>query len=242
MKTILPLLLFLTVGMVHANTRHDIEIKKFKFTPAEITIEKGDSIRWTNKEKRQYHSVWFEQLGEPEPDYFFPDEFYERTFDETGDFPYRCGPHPKMTGIVHVTPSGDDAQASEDGKDESADKPKAARSKTTDLKKQESSRDISPTRREEILYILKHDCGSCHGMTLLGGLGPALTPEALEKLTEEQIAATITNGRPGTPMPPWKPFFTEPETVWLAQQLKQGMKQKTPEQKTQGQEIKENKE
>lgn len=90
----------------YAATKHDIAINKFKFSPAEMTIEAGDTIRWTNKEKRQYHSVWFKQLGEPEPDYFFPDEFYEKTFDEIGEFPYLCGPHPRMTGIVHVTADG----------------------------------------------------------------------------------------------------------------------------------------
>lgn len=101
MKIFLSLLLFFLVSSTYA-TKHDIGIKKFKFSPAEITISVGDTIRWTNKEKRQYHSVWFEQLGEPEPDYFFPDEFFEKTFKEIGDFPYRCGPHPRMKGIVHV--------------------------------------------------------------------------------------------------------------------------------------------
>ena len=79
-----------------------VEIFKFKFIPQEITIKSGTTIRWTNKEKRQYHSVWFEKLGDEEPEYFFPDEFYERSFNKTGSFPYRCGPHPKMTGVVHV--------------------------------------------------------------------------------------------------------------------------------------------
>ena len=102
MKFILPFLFYFIASCSHAATTHDIDIFKFKFTPAEITIEAGDTIRWTNKEKRQYHSVWFEQLGEPEPQYFFPDEFFERTFTEVGDSPYRCGPHPKMKGIVHV--------------------------------------------------------------------------------------------------------------------------------------------
>jgi plastocyanin len=78
-------------------------IKDFKFIPQEITIKRGQTINWENREKRQYHSVWFEALGEEEPDYFFPDESYEREFKQTGSFPYRCGPHPKMTGTVHVT-------------------------------------------------------------------------------------------------------------------------------------------
>lgn len=102
MKYLLSLFLLSVITFTQAETKHDIEIIKYKFTPTEITIKAGDTIRWTNKEKRQYHSVWFEQLGEPEPDYFFPDEFFERTFKDIGDFPYRCGPHPKMTGMVHV--------------------------------------------------------------------------------------------------------------------------------------------
>ena len=102
MKTILPLLLCLLFNNSYADNKHDISIIKFKFSPAEITIEVGDTIRWTNKEKRQYHSVWFKQIGDPEPDYFFPDEFFERTFKEAGDFPYLCGPHPRMKGLVHV--------------------------------------------------------------------------------------------------------------------------------------------
>ena len=79
-------------------------IDKYKFIPQEITIKRGQTLRWENHEKRQYHSVWFEALGEDEPeDYLFPDDSYERKFNETGTFPYRCGPHPEMTGTVHVT-------------------------------------------------------------------------------------------------------------------------------------------
>jgi plastocyanin len=64
----------------------------------------GQTITWENREKRQYHSVWFEALGEAEPeDYLFPEDTYERSFDKSGTFPYRCGPHPEMTGTVTVT-------------------------------------------------------------------------------------------------------------------------------------------
>jgi plastocyanin len=80
-----------------------VTIKDFKFIPQEITIKRGQTIHWENREKRQYHSVWFEALGEEEPDYIFPDESYDREFKQTGSYPYRCGPHPRMTGTVHVT-------------------------------------------------------------------------------------------------------------------------------------------
>lgn len=79
-----------------------VEIIKYKFTPQEITVAPGTTVRWVNKEKRQYHSVWFKALNEVEPDYIFPDESYERKFETAGVFPYRCGPHPEMTGTVNV--------------------------------------------------------------------------------------------------------------------------------------------
>ena len=86
-----------------ADDQSTVIIKKFKFIPKEITIKRGETVQWINQEKRQYHSVWFEALGEEEPDdYLFPDDSYSRTFEETGSFPYRCGPHPEMTAIVHV--------------------------------------------------------------------------------------------------------------------------------------------
>ncbi|MCP4994869.1 MAG: cytochrome c [Gammaproteobacteria bacterium] len=84
--------------------------------------------------------------------------------------------------------------------------------------------EINEQRKDEILHLLRHDCGSCHGMRLEGGLGPALKPERFEKWSVDQLAATIIHGRPGTPMPPWRPFFSDEEVHWLATQLKQGVK------------------
>lgn len=80
----------------------EVNIKDFQFLPAEITVKAGSTVRWTNREKRQYHSVWFEERGDPEPDYFFPEEFVEYRFDQVGTFNYRCGPHPRMRGVVKV--------------------------------------------------------------------------------------------------------------------------------------------
>ncbi len=83
--------------------------------------------------------------------------------------------------------------------------------------------EVPEQRAAEIRHLLKHDCGSCHGMRLKGGLGPSLDPERLQALSAEQISATILYGRPGTPMPPWQPFLSEQEALWLAGQLKQGV-------------------
>lgn len=82
-----------------------ITVKDFHFEPAEITVKVGTTVRWENHEKRQYHNVYFEALGDKQSDYFFPDEVRERTFDKPGTYPYICEPHHeshKMKGVVHV--------------------------------------------------------------------------------------------------------------------------------------------
>jgi cytochrome c55X len=84
--------------------------------------------------------------------------------------------------------------------------------------------DISTERQDELMYLLKQDCGSCHGMTLKGGLGPALLPEALNGKPRDLLVTTILEGRAGTAMPPWKAMLTQDEAEWITVQLLQGVK------------------
>jgi len=77
-------------------------------------------------------------------------------------------------------------------------------------------------RRAELVNLVRQDCGACHGYTLKGGLGPSLLPEALAQRDVLVIESVILNGRPGTPMPPWRPFLSEAEAHWIAEQLKKG--------------------
>lgn len=82
----------------------------------------------------------------------------------------------------------------------------------------------SPTakRRTELIALVRQDCGSCHGMTLKGGLGPALLPDALKDKSAESLQATILQGRPGSAMPPWQRFLSEAEAAWIVAQLQKG--------------------
>ena len=58
------LLVFFSVSAVAGeDTELLIVIKDYKFIPQEITLKQGQTLRWENREKRQYHSVWFEALG-----------------------------------------------------------------------------------------------------------------------------------------------------------------------------------
>jgi cytochrome c55X len=85
-----------------------------------------------------------------------------------------------------------------------------------------------PARQAELLNMVRQDCGSCHGITLAGGLGLPLTPEALKGKSPEALVATILQGRAGTPMPPWNPFMTEAEAGWIVQMLMKGLPRDVP--------------
>lgn len=76
-------------------------------------------------------------------------------------------------------------------------------------------------RQAELRNLLVQDCGSCHGLTLAGGLGPPLRGQALAGKPPQYLAATILYGRPGSAMPPWRPFLSDAEAIWLANLLKQ---------------------
>jgi cytochrome c55X len=78
-------------------------------------------------------------------------------------------------------------------------------------------------RQQQLDDLLRHDCGACHGMTLKGGLGPSLRPEALAGKPVDYLVATILHGRAGTAMPPWRPFLTDREAAWLARRLREGL-------------------
>lgn len=77
-------------------------------------------------------------------------------------------------------------------------------------------------RQRELVRMVRQDCGSCHGMTLAGGLGPALTRAALADKPLESLAAVIEHGRPGTPMPPWRSMLRPGESRWIAERLLAG--------------------
>ncbi len=81
---------------------------------------------------------------------------------------------------------------------------------------------IPQARLAELEHMVVQDCGSCHGLTMKGGLGKPLTPEALAGADPEGLAAIILDGVPGTAMPPWRPLISEPEALWIANRLLKG--------------------
>jgi plastocyanin len=81
-----------TVDMVAGN----------KYDPAAVTIQKGQTVQWVNKDS-QVHDVKFQQ-GESSPNVMQANATWSRTFSDAGTFPYICTYHEAegMTGTVTV--------------------------------------------------------------------------------------------------------------------------------------------
>ena len=77
-------------------------------------------------------------------------------------------------------------------------------------------------RQAELLHMLRHDCGACHGLRLDGGLGPPITSAAVAKYPPEVLVQTILEGRPGTPMPPWKALLSPADVWWMVHVIRRG--------------------
>lgn len=63
--------------------------------------------------------------------------------------------------------------------------------------------------------LFQQHCAACHGTDRLGGMGPALLPENLERLRKAEALKTIREGRAATQMPAFKAQLSEAEIAAL---------------------------
>lgn len=80
-----------------------IEVKNMAYTPASVTIEKGQTVEWTFDDGGLPHDV----VGNGELEGKLKSELltegtFSFTFDDAGTFTYHCTPHPMMVGTVIV--------------------------------------------------------------------------------------------------------------------------------------------
>lgn len=83
----------------------------------------------------------------------------------------------------------------------------------------------SVERQQTLVRFVRQECGFCHGLTLGGGLGSALTAGPMHERPAEVLAAVIQHGIPGTAMPPWAPYLSAADTDWIVEQLQRGFPQ-----------------
>lgn len=88
-------------GCGSAGTVHEVTIDGLKYSPAELTIEPGDTVVWNMESGGMPHDVVADD-GSFQSELMTEGEF-RHTFTEAGEFDYHCTPHPPMTGSITVT-------------------------------------------------------------------------------------------------------------------------------------------
>ncbi len=83
---------------INAASEVSVEISGFAFTPSTLTIAKGTTVTWTQKDAAP-HTVTSSAFDSGTLN---AGQTYSRTFDEIGSFDYRCNFHQSMTGKIIV--------------------------------------------------------------------------------------------------------------------------------------------
>ncbi|MCB0409521.1 MAG: T9SS type A sorting domain-containing protein [Flavobacteriales bacterium] len=108
-KILLPLFLIIT-SFVFAQTKHTVTVENFSFTPADITINQGDTVLWNNI--NGFHSVDGSLSTYPSNPEGFSNAnagapwTFTHVFNIAGNYDYRCGVHTgSMFGTITVNSS-----------------------------------------------------------------------------------------------------------------------------------------
>ena len=80
-----------------------VTIADFQFTPAQITINQGDTVTWTNNGPTAHSATAPD--GSFDTGIFPAGQTRSHTFNDAGTFSYVCTPHPNMHGTIVVTAS-----------------------------------------------------------------------------------------------------------------------------------------
>ncbi len=78
----------------------DIDISGFAFGPATITIKKGTTVRWTQKDSTRHSVTSDDDIFDSQ--LLSQGKTWSHTFNDAGTFKYHCRPHSSMRGEVIV--------------------------------------------------------------------------------------------------------------------------------------------
>jgi plastocyanin len=84
----------------------EVRLERFAFAPANIVVEVGTTVTWTNRDGVG-HTVTSDEGDELASPLFGENDTFSHTFDEPGQYSYHCAPHPVMKGLVTVRAPGD---------------------------------------------------------------------------------------------------------------------------------------
>ena len=79
----------------------EVKIDNFSFAPGEITVAKGSTVQWVNRDDIP-HTVVSDDKTTFKSKPLDTDDKFSYTFSKEGTYTYFCSIHPKMTAKVVV--------------------------------------------------------------------------------------------------------------------------------------------
>ncbi len=87
-----------TLSMASISQAQIVSIDNFSFTPATLTVAKGSTVVWTNKDDIPHTVV--DTQGRFKSPALDTNEKWEHTFNQPGIYEYFCSVHATMKGKV----------------------------------------------------------------------------------------------------------------------------------------------
>ena len=87
-------------GPARAGSGHVVQIENFAYAPAELTIQAGDTVTWTNLDDQAHTATATD--GSWDTGMLDQGASGSVTFTAPGTYDYLCTPHPTMTGRIIV--------------------------------------------------------------------------------------------------------------------------------------------
>ena len=78
----------------------DVQIKRFTFVPASLSVKAGTTVTWTNEDSTP-HTVTSTD-GSWGSDQLAQGDSYMKLFSTPGSYEYHCSIHPYMRGVIVV--------------------------------------------------------------------------------------------------------------------------------------------
>jgi len=90
-------------GAAKSGASTTVDIKDIKFTPHDVTVKAGTTIKWTNSDQVPHTVTKTSGAGgEFDSGNVAPGDTFEQTFDAKGTVKYVCEIHPGQDGTVTV--------------------------------------------------------------------------------------------------------------------------------------------
>lgn len=90
-------------GSTAPEATNSVTISNFAFSPASITVKKGTTVTWINKDSTGHTVTETDGKDGPNSKTLANGDTYSFTYNATGTFAYKCSIHSGMTGTVTAT-------------------------------------------------------------------------------------------------------------------------------------------